>query len=111
MRTLEKVYVLDYHEVEKMMVDECSVPEIGKDFSIVAMLELSNDMCLKIEKVGNDPTGYGTDFWNKYTKPRLEEYFSTGIWKTWMCGISDILEYFVGIGQLPAGNYIVEISW
>ena len=110
MKTLDKVYVLDYHEFDEMV---SLYLNSNAGYEVVAAMEWSNDQShlFKVEPL-SEKEKLKNSYYNKYTKREVEKFILDGKWKAFSLSPSDILEYLANeTGDIEFGNYLIEVSW
>lgn len=108
MKNLENVTLMDYREFDNLVKKYFPF----SNYKCVASNEWSNDeehlyTISPLKPLDLLPDSY----YNKYTKPRVEEFLQTGKEGGYLSAY-EILDYLVNeMKVLSHGHYLIEVSW
>jgi hypothetical protein len=95
---IKSVITVDYDDLDEFLTKRFNLPE---DYEVVAMEELGNDMVKSIDVSKKELDKYDQRYIDAITKDKEVELYNTGV----------LLCHLCNLGEIPEGEYLIEISW
>ena len=90
------------HEVNHSELDRAVSEFFGAPYSVVLAEELDNDSSATAEVVGSELSDYKADQVKQWKKSGMEGHSPR---------LSVVLDFMVRSGAIPAGSYLINVSW
>lgn len=95
---IKSVITVDYSDLDDFLTERFDLPE---DYEFIAMEELGNDVVQAIS--------VSKEKLNEYDQKDIDEFLITK--KPPLYRTGDILRYLCNLGEIPEGEYLIEVSW
>lgn len=90
---------VDYHDLEEFLTRRFDLPEFGYEFAVIE--ECNNDTIRSINVCKEEADSYDQKYIDAVTKDK----------KPLTYGTRTILCYLCNLGEIPEGEYLIEVSW
>jgi hypothetical protein len=95
---IESVIRVDYSDLDEFLTERFDLPE---DYEFAAMEELGNDIVKSINVDKDDLDEYDREYVVAVVKDKKPKSYGTRI----------ILCYLCNLGEIPEGEYLINVSW
>ena len=95
---IKSVIMGDYNDLDEFLTERFDLPE-GYEFA--AMEELGNDIVKSINVCKEEIDSYDQDYIDAVVKDKKPKSYGTRI----------LLCHLCNLGEIPEGEYLIEVSW
>lgn len=95
---LKSVIMVEYSDLDEFLTERFNLPE---DYEFAAMEELGNDVVDSINVCKEEIDSYDQEYIDAVVKDKKPRPYGTRM----------LLCYLCNLGEIPEGNYMINVSW